>query len=106
MKSRNDRVLYSGMSTAITRVEERRAERSREKESVRRVLEPSAELFTQIIQKERDLIPVKVMESITASMPDESSKSLIMAYKLYDTYLANLNMQIQNTMRIKESSNE
>lgn len=102
MKTRNDKVLYSGVGAGTTSVKQRQLERAVAKQEKRRVLEPSAELFFSIIQAERDSIPKQIMQFVTPDTTNEALNSEVRAFAKYDAKLQSLQLMITNTMRTKE----
>lgn len=110
MKSRDDSVLYSGLTSASSnRVAESRKLHTKVKDSKRNELQPDAHLVFADIAKERDQIPEKVWELIGAESTEENTKSVLLALRYYERYLVALKNRLSNTLKVKptkETSND
>ena len=92
---RNDAILYSGLAT----YEELRKERIAEKQRKAKVLLPVEQVLFDEIDRERKGISKQLITFIEADTEPENLKSVLLALKMYDSYLIGLKNRLTNIVR-------
>lgn len=109
MSSRDDSLLYTGVTSASMKVQQRRKEQLEDKEAKQAFLSPTAELLMAEIKKDRDAIGAELGNLIHLEMTAEDVKATVLGLRLADQRLVSLQHRLVNILRrpkVKESDDE
>lgn len=97
---RTDEVLYTGMTTAsasrIKRVREDLAER---RKAAQVELQPDGHVILRVIAEEKANIPLQIWDLTSLETKAEDVKIVSQALKMYDAYLASLEMTVKQLLK-------
>lgn len=99
----NDSFLYSGQTSASRR-EQKADERKLALERAKAELKPRADAITDHIDKEKQRIQEDVLEYIKADTHPDDIKSILLALKMYDSYLSTLKLKLSTILRHEEKT--
>lgn len=97
---RNDKILYTGVGSGITRkLAENKLENKEERSAKRAKMLPSAEVVMELIKTEK--ANIVNIDSFVMGLDTsvEDIKSHLLARKLYSGYLTELSNKLQNILR-------
>lgn len=105
--SRDDSVLYSGMSSqSFAKVQQKKAEVKEVKNEAKSALEKNAHVVLTRLDSEIASIPTKVFDLLGIEDSAETHKSTHIALKMYESYLVSLRGEFINILGLKGKSDE
>jgi hypothetical protein len=105
--SRDDSVLYSGMSSqSFAKVQQKKAEVKETKNEAKSALEKNAHVVLTRLDSEIASIPKQIFDLVALNDTEEHYKASLIALKKYDSYLVSLRGEFINILGLKGKSDE
>jgi hypothetical protein len=105
--SRDDSVLYSGMSSqSFAKVQQKKAEVKEVKNEAKSALEKNAHVVLTRLDSEIASIPKQIFDLVALNDTEEHYKASLIALKKYDSYLVSLRGEFINILGLKGKSDE
>lgn len=101
---RDDALLYTGMTSASRKVQEKKGEKSQQKTEKRTQLEPYTEIIVNEIQKDKDMLGELLLGIVNPDTPDDQLQAKLDAIRLHRTWLLSFETRMKNILRRREKN--